>query len=100
MSPSRKSARARSTRMWTWYACGGRPTLRAKSRSRISVRFLRSLPDTDATFWTGTPESVAETMLAYQRIGFGTFIVELPAPYDLETMTTLIEVVRPMVEAA
>ena len=52
------------------------------------------------TFWTGTPETVAETMLAYRRIGFGTFIVELPAPYDLETMTTLIEVVRPMVEAA
>ena len=60
----------------------------------------RSLPDTDATFWTGTPESVAETMRAYSRIGFDTFIVELPAPYDLETMTTLIEVVRPMVEAA
>jgi len=70
------------------------------ARSLDHNKASRSLPDTDATFWTGTPESVAETMLAYARIGFGTFIVELPAPYDLETMTTLIEVVRPMVEAA
>jgi alkanesulfonate monooxygenase SsuD/methylene tetrahydromethanopterin reductase-like flavin-dependent oxidoreductase (luciferase family) len=81
-----------------------RPTLAEAqsvvSRSLDHNKASRSLPDTDATFWTGTPESVAETMLAYQRIGFGTFIVELPAPYDLETMTTLIEVVRPMVEAA
>ena len=43
---------------------------------------------------------IAETMLAYRRIGFGTFIVELPAPYDHETMETLIKVVRPMVDAA
>ncbi len=54
----------------------------------------------DVSFWTGTPEQIAETMIAYRRIGFDTFIVELPAPYDLETMTTLIEVVRPMIEAA
>ena len=43
---------------------------------------------------------IAETMIGYRRIGFDTFIVELPAPYDLETMTTLIEVVKPMVDAA
>jgi alkanesulfonate monooxygenase SsuD/methylene tetrahydromethanopterin reductase-like flavin-dependent oxidoreductase (luciferase family) len=54
----------------------------------------------DHTFWTGTPERVAETMLAYRRIGFHTFLVELPAPYDAETMETLVQVVRPMVEAA
>ena len=29
-----------------------------------------------------------------------TFIVELPAPFDVETMETLITVVKPMVEAA
>ena len=49
--------------------------------------------------WTGTPEQIAETMLAYRRVGFHTFIVELPAPYDVETMETLITVVKPMVEA-
>ena len=59
----------------------------------------RSLADTDHTFWTGTAEQVAETMLAYKRIGFGTFIVELAAPYDHETMETLVSVVKPIVDA-
>ena len=39
-------------------------------------------------------------MIGYRRIGFHTFIVELPAPYDVETIETLISEVRPMVEAA
>jgi alkanesulfonate monooxygenase SsuD/methylene tetrahydromethanopterin reductase-like flavin-dependent oxidoreductase (luciferase family) len=53
----------------------------------------------DETFWTGTAEQVAETMVAYRRIGFHTFIVELGAPYDDETMETLVRVVKPMVES-
>jgi alkanesulfonate monooxygenase SsuD/methylene tetrahydromethanopterin reductase-like flavin-dependent oxidoreductase (luciferase family) len=53
----------------------------------------------DHTFWTGTPEQVAETMTAYRRIGFSTFIVELPAPFDLETMESLVTTVKPMVES-
>ena len=53
----------------------------------------------DLTFWTGTPEQIAETMIGYRRIGFHTFIVELPAPYDDETIETLMTVVKPMVEA-
>ncbi len=53
----------------------------------------------DETFWTGTAEQIAETMVAYRRIGFHTFIVELGAPYDLETMETLVKVVKPMVES-
>jgi len=63
-------------------------------------RTPRSQAETDHTFWTGTAEQIAETMLAYRAVGFGTFIVELPAPYDLETMETLISVVKPMVDAA
>jgi alkanesulfonate monooxygenase SsuD/methylene tetrahydromethanopterin reductase-like flavin-dependent oxidoreductase (luciferase family) len=59
---------------------------------------LESVAD-DHTFWTGTPEQVAETMTAYRRIGFSTFIVELPAPFDLETMASLITMVKPMVES-
>jgi hypothetical protein len=39
-------------------------------------------------------------MVGYRRVGFDTFIVELAAPYDDETMTSLIETVKPMVEAA
>jgi len=54
--------------------------------------------DGDVTFWTGTPEQIAETMVRYRRIGFHTFIVELPAPYDAETMESLVKVVKPMVE--
>jgi len=54
----------------------------------------------DHTFWTGTAEQIAATMLEYRAIGFHTFLVELPAPYDAETMETLIHVVKPMVEAA
>ena len=53
--------------------------------------------DGDASVWTGTPEHIAETMLAYRKVGFDTFIVELPAPYDAETMDSLMTVVKPMV---
>ena len=38
-------------------------------------------------------------MISYRRIGFHTFLVELPAPYDAETMETLIQIVKPMVES-
>ena len=51
----------------------------------------------DVSFWTGTPEQIAETMIAYRKVGFDTFIVELPAPYDAETMDSLMTVVKPMV---
>jgi alkanesulfonate monooxygenase SsuD/methylene tetrahydromethanopterin reductase-like flavin-dependent oxidoreductase (luciferase family) len=53
----------------------------------------------DVSVWTGTPEQIAETMLAYRKVGFHTFIAELPAPYDAETMESLINVVKPMVES-
>jgi hypothetical protein len=33
------------------------------------------------------------------RVGFETFIFELPAPYDSETMESLAKVVRPMVDS-
>jgi alkanesulfonate monooxygenase SsuD/methylene tetrahydromethanopterin reductase-like flavin-dependent oxidoreductase (luciferase family) len=54
----------------------------------------------DATFWTGTPERIAAIMASYARVGFRTFICELPAPYDIETLESLARVVRPMAEAA
>ena len=59
---------------------------------------LESVRD-DVTFWTGTPEQIADTMAGYRAIGFDTFLVETPAPYDTETMELLIDVVKPMVEA-
>ena len=54
----------------------------------------------DDTFWTGTAEDIAETMIGYRRVGFNTFICELAAPYDPETLEVLIKQVKPMVEAA
>ncbi len=53
----------------------------------------------DETFWTGTAEQIAEKMIGYRKIGFRTFITELPAPYDEETLETLAKVVRPMIDA-
>jgi alkanesulfonate monooxygenase SsuD/methylene tetrahydromethanopterin reductase-like flavin-dependent oxidoreductase (luciferase family) len=55
--------------------------------------------DGDVSVWTGTPEMIAERMVDYRRLGFHSFLCELPAPYDAETMETLTDVVRPMVEA-
>jgi alkanesulfonate monooxygenase SsuD/methylene tetrahydromethanopterin reductase-like flavin-dependent oxidoreductase (luciferase family) len=54
----------------------------------------------DHTFWTGTPERIAETMIAYRRVGFHTFLVECPAPYDAETLERLMSDVKPLVDAA
>jgi alkanesulfonate monooxygenase SsuD/methylene tetrahydromethanopterin reductase-like flavin-dependent oxidoreductase (luciferase family) len=54
----------------------------------------------DHTFWIGTSEQVAETMIGYLPVGFHTLLCELPAPYDEETMESLIKVVKPMVESS
>lgn len=53
----------------------------------------------DETFWTGTPEHIAERMLDYRAVGFHVFLVESPAPYDEETMGSLISDVKPMIES-
>ena len=37
-------------------------------------------------------------MLAVQELGFDTFISEMPAPYDVESLERWIGEVRPMVE--
>jgi alkanesulfonate monooxygenase SsuD/methylene tetrahydromethanopterin reductase-like flavin-dependent oxidoreductase (luciferase family) len=52
----------------------------------------------DHTFWIGTAEEMTERVLAYREVGFNTVLVEMPSPYDRETMETLIEVVKPAVE--
>ena len=49
--------------------------------------------------WTGRPERVAEIVIGYRRVGFDTFISEIAAPYDVETLETLIDVVKPLVES-
>ena len=56
--------------------------------------------DGDVSVWVGTPEQTAQTIDGYRRVGFDTFVAELGAPYDLETMELLMNVVKPMVEGA
>lgn len=45
----------------------------------------------------GTPETIAARLLEYSDAGFKTVIVEMPAPYDRETLERLAREVRPMV---
>ena len=54
----------------------------------------------DDTFWVGTPDLIAERMLERRRLGFHTFLAELAAPYDVETLERWIGEVRPAVDAA
>jgi alkanesulfonate monooxygenase SsuD/methylene tetrahydromethanopterin reductase-like flavin-dependent oxidoreductase (luciferase family) len=54
----------------------------------------------DNTFWVGTPEQLAERMIACRDIGFETFLAEMAAPYDDETLERWIGEVKPIVERA
>jgi alkanesulfonate monooxygenase SsuD/methylene tetrahydromethanopterin reductase-like flavin-dependent oxidoreductase (luciferase family) len=45
----------------------------------------------------GSPEKIAERLLEYCDAGFKTAIVEMPAPYDRETLERLATEVRPLV---
>jgi alkanesulfonate monooxygenase SsuD/methylene tetrahydromethanopterin reductase-like flavin-dependent oxidoreductase (luciferase family) len=54
----------------------------------------------DDTFWVGTPEQVAEKMIERRDIGFSTFLAELAAPFDDETLERWIGEVKPLVDAA
>lgn len=55
----------------------------------------RSLQPSRPVF--GTPESIAERLLEYCDAGFTTTLVEMPAPYDRETMERLAHEIRPLV---
>jgi len=52
----------------------------------------------DDTFWSGTPEQLAEKLRPYVDLGFRTVISEQPAPYDVETFERFISEVKPLVE--
>ena len=54
----------------------------------------------DDTFWVGTAEQIAARMVEARELGFDTFIAEMAAPYDLETLERWIGEVKPMVETA
>jgi alkanesulfonate monooxygenase SsuD/methylene tetrahydromethanopterin reductase-like flavin-dependent oxidoreductase (luciferase family) len=52
----------------------------------------------DDTFWVGTPGQIAEEMAARKALGFHTFLAEIAAPFDDETLERWITEVRPMVD--
>ena len=54
----------------------------------------------DDTFWVGTPEQVAEQMIQRRELGFDTFLAEMAAPFDDETLERWIGEVKPLVDAA
>jgi len=51
------------------------------------------------TLWIGSPVQLAEKILGYVEAGFSTVIVEMAAPYDIETIERLIGEVKPLVDA-
>jgi alkanesulfonate monooxygenase SsuD/methylene tetrahydromethanopterin reductase-like flavin-dependent oxidoreductase (luciferase family) len=52
----------------------------------------------DDTFWIGTPDQIVERMVEARGLGFDTFIAEMAAPYDAETLERWIGEVKPVVE--
>ena len=54
----------------------------------------------DDTFWVGTPDLIAERMLERKALGFHTFLGEMAAPFDDESLERWIGEVRPMVDRA
>ena len=51
------------------------------------------------TLWLGNVEQIAATIRGYVGAGFSTVIVEMAAPYDVETLERLMGEVKPLVEA-
>jgi alkanesulfonate monooxygenase SsuD/methylene tetrahydromethanopterin reductase-like flavin-dependent oxidoreductase (luciferase family) len=52
----------------------------------------------DDTFWVGPPDLIAERMAERKALGFHTFLAELAAPYDDETLERWIKEIVPMVD--
>ena len=60
--------------------------------------------DTNVTkpeqLWLGSADEVVERLVGYARVGMQALVVEMAAPYDLETIRVLAEDVRPRLDAA
>ncbi len=74
----------------------------AEARRVLDAQLVANTVDPeppDPFFWSGTVGQVTERLGAYVDLGFRTFIIELPAPYDAETMERLIGEVKPLLES-
>ena len=54
----------------------------------------------DPSFWAGTPGQIAARMVELREAGFTTFIAQVPAPYDQETLERFVGEVKPLVDSA
>jgi alkanesulfonate monooxygenase SsuD/methylene tetrahydromethanopterin reductase-like flavin-dependent oxidoreductase (luciferase family) len=74
-----------------------RDDVRAARRAyEAALRHNGDEPDPASDPWIGPPEVVAERMRPYVELGFRHFIVDLPAPFDRETIERWIGEVRPL----
>jgi len=88
--------------------CGCKPIIRDTEAEARRVweaqmahnRTPMSEVETDDTFWVGTPEQVAQHMIERKALGFHTFIAELAAPFDDETIERWIGEVKPLADGA
>ena len=88
--------------------CGCKPVIRSTEAEARAVweaqmahnKTPMSHVEHDDTFWVGTPEQVAQEMIDRRALGFTTFIAELAAPFDAETIERWIGEVKPMVDRA
>jgi len=58
-----------------------------------------TVPDAIRNAWLGSPADIAARFRPFRALGFDTMIVELPAPYDAETIERLATEVASMIEA-
>lgn len=54
----------------------------------------------DTDIYVTTPDRMTELMVAWNRLGFTTYIIETAAPFDDETVERIIRDIKPLVEKA
>ncbi len=64
----------------------------AEARTRALLAFNGVAPDDFGGYLAGTPAEIAEALRPFRDMGFETFIVRMPAPYDQETIERMPEV--------
>ena len=64
----------------------------ARARTDELLRFNGVSPDGFGPAVAGPPEQVADALRPYRDLGFSTFIVRMPAPYDHETIERMPQV--------
>jgi alkanesulfonate monooxygenase SsuD/methylene tetrahydromethanopterin reductase-like flavin-dependent oxidoreductase (luciferase family) len=90
------------------FTCGCKPIIRNTTEEARRVwedqmrhnRTPMSEVLDDDTFWVGTAEQIAGEMASRKALGFHTFLAEMAAPYDDESLDRWINEVIPMVDGS